>query len=85
MAVPDKAKATGPWDNRALGSFASGNRCGSISASRVRRPVDRRRLPRKDVELISLAVNAACTNLSAEEPGATFAAHSTRARHAKRF
>ena len=48
-------------------SFANGNRSGSINASRC--PTDPWTsgvLPRKDVELISLAVNAACTNLSAE-------------------
>ena len=46
-------------------SFANGTRSGSTSASRCPTvPWTSNILPRKDVELISLAVNAACTNLS---------------------
>ena len=67
MAAPDKAEATGPWDDAALATFREWepswvDRCLSMSAD----PWTSGVLPRKDVELISLAVNAACTNLSAE-------------------
>ena len=66
MAVPDKAEATGPWDNPALATFREWepvlvDQCLKMSAD----PWTSGVLPRKDVELISLAVNAACTNLSA--------------------
>ena len=77
MAVPAKAEATSapdlkvpqPVRGTALRSpsFANGNRRGSINASRCPQdPWTSGVLPRKDVELISIAVNAACTNLSAE-------------------
>ena len=67
MAVPDKAEGTGPWDNLALAKFREWEPRGSINASRCPQdPWTSGVLPRKDVELISLAVNAACTNLSAE-------------------
>ena len=68
MAVPDKAdKATGPWDNPALAKFREWepswvDDCLKMSND----PWTSGVLPRKDVELISMAVNAACTNLSAE-------------------
>ncbi len=67
MAVPDKAEATGPWDNSALAQFREWepvwvDQCLKMSAD----PWTGGVLPRKDVELISLAVNAACTNLSTE-------------------
>ena len=67
MAVPAKAQATGPWDEPALARFrewepAWVDQCLKMSAD----PWTSGVLPRKDVELISLAVNAACTNLSAE-------------------
>jgi alkylhydroperoxidase/carboxymuconolactone decarboxylase family protein YurZ len=79
MTTPDKAEAasatnrsvddrsTGPWDNAALAKFrewepAWVDQCLKMSAD----PWTNGILPGKDVELISLAVNAACTNLSAE-------------------
>ena len=67
MAVPDKAEATSAWDNSALARFREWepswvDECLRMSAA----PWTSGVLPRKDVELISLAVNAACTNLSAE-------------------
>ena len=67
MAGPVKAQETGPWDERALARFrewepAWVDQCVKMSAE----PWTNGVLPRKDVELISLAVNAACTNLSAE-------------------
>ncbi len=65
MAVPAKAEATGPWDNHALAQFREWDpvfvdQCLKMSND----PWTDGILPRKDVELISLAVNAACTNLS---------------------
>ncbi len=67
MEVADKAEAIGPWDNLALAQFrewepAWVDQCLKMSND----PWTSGVLPRKDVELISLAVNAACTNLSAE-------------------
>ena len=67
MAVPGKAEATGPWDNPALAKFREWepvfvDQCLKMSSA----PWTGGILPRKDVELISIAVNAACTNLSAE-------------------
>ena len=67
MAGPDTTDATGPWDNAALATFrewepAFVDQCLEMSNDAWTSGV----LPRKDVELISLAVNAACTNLSAE-------------------
>jgi len=66
MEVPDTAAATGPWDNAALATFREWepswiDQCLKMSAD----PWTSGVLPRRDVELISLAVNAACTNLSA--------------------
>ena len=59
--------STGPWDNPALAKFREWepswvDQCLKMSED----PWTSGILPRKDVELISLAVNAACTNLSAE-------------------
>ena len=66
MAVPDKA-SIGPWDALSLATFREWepswvDQCLQMSAD----PWTSGVLPRKDVELISIAVNAACTNLSAE-------------------
>ena len=66
MAVPANTEATGPWDDPALATFrewepAFIDQCLKVSQA----PWTSGVLPRKDVELISLAVNAACTNLSA--------------------
>jgi alkylhydroperoxidase/carboxymuconolactone decarboxylase family protein YurZ len=60
-------RSTGPWDNLALAKFREWeplwvDQCLKMSAD----PWTSGVLPRKDVELISIAVNAACTNLSAE-------------------
>jgi alkylhydroperoxidase/carboxymuconolactone decarboxylase family protein YurZ len=64
---PDNHQATvhGPWDNLALAKFREWDpvfvdQCVKMSND----PWTKNILPRKDVELISLAVNAACTNLS---------------------
>ena len=59
--------STGPWDNPALSKFREWepvwvDQCLEMSAD----PWTSGILPRKDIELISIAVNAACTNLSAE-------------------
>ena len=80
MTLPDKAKtasvtnrsvdesSTGPWDNPALAKVSREweplwvDQC----LKDVADPWISGVLPRKDVELISIAVNAACTNLSAE-------------------
>ncbi len=60
-------QSTGPWDNPALAQLrewepAWAEQCLKMSQDPWASGV----LPRKDVELISLAVSAACTNLSAE-------------------
>jgi len=60
-------RSTGPWDNAALDKFHEWeplwvDQCLRMSED----PWTSGILPRKDVELISIAVNAACTNLSAE-------------------
>ena len=67
MAVLDKTEATGPWDNQALAKFREWDpvfvdQCLKMSNN----PWTNDILPRKDIELISVAVNAACTNLSAD-------------------
>jgi len=67
MADAARAAAAGPWDAQALATFREWesswvDQCLKMSAD----PWTGGVLPRKDVELISLAVNAACTNLSAE-------------------
>jgi alkylhydroperoxidase/carboxymuconolactone decarboxylase family protein YurZ len=67
MAVPDKTVATGPWDNPALARFREWEPAFIDQYLKMSQdPWISGVLPRKDVELISLAVNAACTNLSAE-------------------
>jgi alkylhydroperoxidase/carboxymuconolactone decarboxylase family protein YurZ len=60
------AREAGPWDSSALATLREWDplwvdQCLKMSDS----PWTSNVLPRKDVELISLAVNAACTNLSA--------------------
>jgi len=77
MAIPDKAEAasginrsvdvpsTGPWDNPALAKLREweptwADQCLKMSEDPWMGGI----MPRKDIELISLAVNAACTNLS---------------------
>jgi alkylhydroperoxidase/carboxymuconolactone decarboxylase family protein YurZ len=69
MAVPDKATATttGAWDDPVRAKLREWDpswvdQCIALSED----PWTSGILPRKDVELISIAVNAACTNLSAE-------------------
>jgi alkylhydroperoxidase/carboxymuconolactone decarboxylase family protein YurZ len=69
MAAPDTTEAIGPWDNPALAQFREWDpvfveQCFKMSND----PWTGSVLPRKDIELISLAVNAAITNLS---PGGT--------------
>ena len=66
-ARSDQTQETGPWDTSALAQFREWeplwvDQCLKMS----RDPWTSGVLPRKDVELISIAVNAACTNLSAE-------------------
>jgi alkylhydroperoxidase/carboxymuconolactone decarboxylase family protein YurZ len=60
-------RSTGPWDSPALAKFHEWeplwvDQCFKMSAD----PWTNGVLSRKDVELISIAVNVACTNLSAE-------------------
>jgi len=60
-----EAVPTGSWDNPALAKFREWDpqwieQCVKVSGD----PWNNGVLPRKEVELISLAVNAACTNLS---------------------
>ena len=56
----------GPWDNSALAKFREWDPvCVDQCLKMSNDPWTSGILPRKDVELISLAVNAACTNLSA--------------------
>ena len=60
-------RETGPWDSPALAKLREWDpiwvdQCLKMSDS----PWTSNILPRKDVELISIAVNAACTNLSAD-------------------
>jgi alkylhydroperoxidase/carboxymuconolactone decarboxylase family protein YurZ len=60
-----RAQDAGPWDNSALATLREwdpiwAGQCVKMSDD----PWTGAILPRKDVELISLAVNAACTNLS---------------------
>jgi alkylhydroperoxidase/carboxymuconolactone decarboxylase family protein YurZ len=79
MAIPDKAEAasvsnrsvavpsTGPWGSPALAKLREWDpiwvdQCLKMSDN----PWTSGILPRKDIELISIAVNAACTNLSAD-------------------
>ena len=67
MAVPDKTDATGPWDNPALARFREWEPLFVDQYLKMSQdPWTSGVLPLKQVELISLAVNAACTNLSAE-------------------
>ena len=47
--------------------------------------VDNGVLPRKFIELVGVAMNAACTNLNPEAPAATSAPHSRRERRATKF
>jgi alkylhydroperoxidase/carboxymuconolactone decarboxylase family protein YurZ len=66
-ARSDQSQEAGPWDNTALAKFREWeplwvDQCLEMSTD----PWTNGVLPRKDVELISIAVNAACTNLSAE-------------------
>jgi alkylhydroperoxidase/carboxymuconolactone decarboxylase family protein YurZ len=63
----DHAKDAGPWDDAALATLREWDpiwtgQCLKMSDHSWTNGI----LPRKDIELISLAVNAACTNLSAE-------------------
>jgi alkylhydroperoxidase/carboxymuconolactone decarboxylase family protein YurZ len=79
MAILDKAEAaavsnrsvdvpsTGPWDSPALGKLREWDptwvdQCLKMSDN----PWSSGILPRKEIELIGIAVNAACTNLSAD-------------------
>ena len=62
-----EGSSTGPWDNPALAKFREWDplwveQCLKMSGD----PWTGGVLPRKDVELISLAVNASCTTLSPE-------------------
>ena len=57
----------GPWDNAALNRLREWEPTWVDQCLRMsNNPWTSGILPRKDIELISLAVNAACTNLSAE-------------------
>jgi alkylhydroperoxidase/carboxymuconolactone decarboxylase family protein YurZ len=67
LSPPVEGASTGPWETAALAKFREWDpvfvdQCVKMSNS----PWTGGILPRKDVELISLAVNSACTNLNAE-------------------
>jgi alkylhydroperoxidase/carboxymuconolactone decarboxylase family protein YurZ len=73
MAIPDKAdkaegnRSTGPWNNSALATLREWDpiwveQCLKMSDDSWTGGI----LPRKEVELISLAVSSACTNLNAD-------------------
>ena len=67
MAVRGKTDATGPWDYSALAKFREWEPAFVDQYLKMSQdPWTSGILPRKEVELISLAVNAACTNLSVE-------------------
>src|ERR1700688_1603921 len=68
-ATTDQPQETGPWDDPALARLrewdpAWAEQCLKMSAN----PWTSGVLPRKTVELIGLAVSAACTNLDADGP-----------------
>ena len=63
----DSASETGPWDKNALDILRSWESAWADECLMMTNdPWTSGVLPLKDVELISIAVNAACTNLSAE-------------------
>ena len=67
MNAPSQRGETGPWDDPALAKLRDwdptwAEQCLQMSAN----PWTSGILPRKDIELISIAVNAACTNLNAD-------------------
>ena len=72
MTIPAKAEtvdvsSSGPWNDSTQAQLrewetAWADQCIKMSAD----PWTRGILPRKDIELISIAVNAACTNMSAD-------------------
>jgi alkylhydroperoxidase/carboxymuconolactone decarboxylase family protein YurZ len=67
MNAPSQQGETGPWDDPALAKLRDwdptwAEQCLQMSAN----PWTSGILPRKDIELISIAVNAACTNLNAD-------------------
>jgi alkylhydroperoxidase/carboxymuconolactone decarboxylase family protein YurZ len=68
MSVPAKEPgSTGPWEASALATFREWDPAWVDQLVKMStHPWTSGVLPRKDVELISIAVNAACTNLSAE-------------------
>jgi len=64
---PGNQQATGAWENDALIKLREWDAAWLDQCLKMsNEPWTSGVLPRKDVELISLAVNAACTNLSAE-------------------
>lgn len=67
MNVGKQQPETGPWNDPALATLRDwdpvwADQCLQMSAN----PWTSGVLPRKDIELISIAVNAACTNLNAD-------------------
>ena len=66
-ATPSTSSAPGPWEARALAQLREWDPTWAEAAERVtQNPWKHDVLPRKTVELVGLAVNAACTNLNPE-------------------
>ena len=67
VASTTKTSALGPWETRALAQLREWEPTWAEAAERVTsNPWKHDVLPRKTVELVCLAVNAACTNLNPE-------------------
>ena len=86
MAVPDKAEATGPWDNPALATVSRmGPGLGRSMPQDVQRPVDQRRTAAQRRRADQPCGECCLYELERRaEPAAIFAAHSKPARPAKR-
>ena len=66
-AATSTSSALGPWEARALAQLREWDPAWAEAAERVtQNPWKHEVLPRKTVELVGLAVNAACTNLNPE-------------------
>src|SRR6516165_1954384 len=67
MPTAKQPNETGPWDERALAKLREWDATWAEQGFRMStNPWGNGVLPRKTVELIGLAVNAACTNLNAD-------------------
>ncbi len=66
-AATGKTSSPGPWEAMALAQLREWDPAWAEAAERVtQNPWKHEVLPRKTVELVGLAVNAACTNLNPE-------------------